>query len=240
MEWPLNIAAVIFLVAYAWPILQPSMGSAERVFCEAVIWCTWGLFVMDFLVKAVLSKERLIFFRRHVLDVLVIVLPLLRPLRLLRLVAMLNILNRSAALSLRGKVVVYVVGSTVLVVFCAALAELEAERAAGNSTIQNFPDAVWWAITTITTVGYGDRYPVTTTGRLIAVGLMIAGIALLGVVTASFAAWLVQRVADAEEGAQMVTLEHIAELTNQIEQLRVALSANVETPPRGDPAAGRL
>jgi voltage-gated potassium channel len=228
MEWPLNAAAVIFLTAYAWPILQPSMGSAERTLLEAATWCTWGLFAIDFLVKAALSKQRLIFFRRHVLDLLVIVLPLLRPLRLLRMVTMLHILHRSAAMSLRGKVVVYVVGSTVLVIFCAALAELDAERAAGNANIQNFPDAVWWAITTITTVGYGDRYPVTTTGRLIALGLMIGGIALLGIVTATFASWLIQRVTEAEESAEMLTRAHITELTHQIEQLRVDLAKNLK------------
>jgi voltage-gated potassium channel len=228
MEWPLNVAAVTFLIAYAWPILQPSMGSAQRTLCEATTWCTWGLFATDFLVKTALSQQRLIFLRRHVLDLLVIVLPLLRPLRLLRMVTMLHILNRSAAMSLRGKVVVYVVGSTVLVVFCAALAELDAERAASNANIQNFSDAVWWAITTITTVGYGDRYPVTTTGRVIAIGLMIAGIALLGIVTASFASWLVQRVTEAEESVEMVTRAHITELTHQIEQLRVELATTLE------------
>jgi voltage-gated potassium channel len=51
---------------------------------------------------------------------------------------------------------------------------------------------LWWTITTISTVGYGDRYPVTFEGRLIAASLMVAGIALLGVVTASIAAWFVE------------------------------------------------
>ncbi|MGZ0712641.1 potassium channel family protein (plasmid) [Coraliomargarita sp. W4R53] len=61
--------------------------------------------------------------------------------------------------------------------------------------------SLWWAFVTITTVGYGDYYPATTTGRLIAVGLMIGGIALIGVVTATLASWIVERVSDQNETA---------------------------------------
>ena len=56
-------------------------------------------------------------------------------------------------------------------------------------------DALWWAMTTITTVGYCDHYTVTDTGRLIAAALMIGGIAVLGVVAVSLASWLVENVA---------------------------------------------
>ena len=67
-----------------------------------------------------------------------------------------------------------------------ALAILDAER--GNSgPIQSFGDAVWRALTTISTIGYGDMYPVTLLGRFVAVGLMVCGIGVLGVVTAVFA-----------------------------------------------------
>jgi len=55
------------------------------------------------------------------------------------------------------------------------------------------------------TVGYGDRYPVTGTGRLIAVALMLCGTALLGVVTAMLAAWFLEHVARAEHRAQVAT-----------------------------------
>ncbi|GAA3802219.1 potassium channel family protein [Amycolatopsis tucumanensis] len=226
MEWPLTGVAVLFLGAYAWPILQPSLGSTGRVWCEVVTWLAWGLFALDYVVRLVQSPDKPRFLRRHVLDLLVIVLPLLRPLRLLRLVAMLNVLNRTAALALRGRVVVYFVGATALIVFCAALAVLEAERPIEEAGIRNFPDALWWAITTITTVGYGDRYPVSGTGRLIAVGLMVAGIALLGVVTATFASWLVRRVEEVEAASQTVTRAEIAELSREIAELRAALAAS--------------
>lgn len=71
---------------------------------------------------------------------------------------------------------------------------LDAEQAAPGANIKTPGDALWWAATTVTTVGYGDRYPVTTQGRLIAVALMVVGIAMVGAITASVAAWLVSQV----------------------------------------------
>ena len=58
---------------------------------------------------------------------------------------------------------------------------------------------MWWALATISTVGYGDLYPVTTLGRFVAGGLIMCGIGVLGVVTAAFASWLIERVEDIEE-----------------------------------------
>jgi hypothetical protein len=80
-----------------------------------------------------------------------------------------------------------------------ALAVLDAERGKPGANITTFGDAIWWAMTTITTVGYGDRYRTTAIGRLAAAGLMIGGIALLGVVTATLASWLIEQVAETED-----------------------------------------
>ncbi len=67
---------------------------------------------------------------------------------------------------------------------------LDAERHAENASITTFRDALWWTLTTMSTVGYGDRYPVTAEGRLVAGLLMVGGIALLGVITGTIASWL--------------------------------------------------
>ncbi|WP_410664589.1 potassium channel family protein [Amycolatopsis sp. lyj-84] len=224
MEWPLNAAAVLFLAAYAWPILQPSLGHTGRVWCEVVTWISWSVFALDYGVRLKHAEDKRDFLKNNIFDLLIIVLPLIRQLRLLRLVTVLNVLNRNAGLSLRGRVVIYTVGATALIVFCSALAVLDAERAAPDAPISDFPDAVWWSITTITTVGYGDRYPISGTGRVVAVGLMVAGIALLGVVTATLASWLIRRVTEADESAQAVTREHLDELTREVKALRVELA----------------
>jgi voltage-gated potassium channel len=79
---------------------------------------------------------------------------------------------------------------------------LDVERSRPDANITDFGDAIWWAVTTMTTVGYGDRYPVTGVGRMVAFALMVAGIALLGTVTATLASWLVETVAAEKDQAE--------------------------------------
>lgn len=74
-----------------------------------------------------------------------------------------------------------------------------AERGQPGATISNVEDGFWWAITTLTTVGYGDIYPTTTQGRVIAVGLMVAGICVLATISATIAAWFVKMTQDASK-----------------------------------------
>ncbi len=219
-DWPLTVSAVLFLAAYAWPILDPGITEPWLGLCRAVTLGTWLLFLVDYVVRVVLSRDRWAFVRSHILDLLVVVLPIFRPLQLLRLVVLLNVLNRHAGASLRGRVAMYVGTASAIVIFVAALASLEAERTAPGSRIDSFGDALWWATTTVTTVGYGDLYPVTVTGRFVAAGLMVAGIALLGVVTASLASWLIERVAEVEEESQAATRRDVEALSREIHALR--------------------
>jgi voltage-gated potassium channel len=76
----------------------------------------------------------------------------------------------------------------------------------------------------MSTVGYGDRFPITGDGRVVGVGLMLAGIALLGVITASLASWLIEQVRNVEAEAQTATRGDIAELRAEIARLTVAMA----------------
>ena len=219
-DWPLAVAALVFLAVYAWPILMPDLSAPWPGVCHVLTWAMWGLFALDYVVRLALSRSRLGFVRHSIFDLAVVALPLLRPLRLLRLVALLSVLTRNTSGSLRGRVAVYVAGSTVLVLFVASLAILDAERDREGANIHSFGDALWWAASTMTTVGYGDRFPVTTTGRFIGGGLMLAGIALLGVVTATLASWLIERVRDVEEQSETATRRDLEILTREVASLR--------------------
>ncbi len=227
-EWPLIVAALAFLAAYAWPILNPGLSPAAVAACAAITWVTWGLFGLDYVMRVALTTDRRRYLVRHLHDLAVIALPLLRPLRLLRLVTVVGALNRRAGASLRGRVAVYVAGTTTLLSAVAALAMLDAERDAAGANITTIGDALWWSAATITTVGYGDQYPVTTTGRVIAFGLMLAGIALLGVITATLASWIVERVNVENAADQAATVAHIEALRTEI---RALLAERNETAP---------
>jgi hypothetical protein len=120
---------------------------------------------------------------------------------------------------------VYVVGGSSLLAFCAALAVLDAERRNPEANISDFGDAMWWAVTTLTTVGYGDRYLTTGPGRLVAFGLMVAGIALLGTVTATLASWLVDQVSRTED-------REVSDLRTQIDVLNLKIDQLLSTTER--------
>ena len=205
------------------PSFDPALSPGWKDVCFWATWAAWFCFAVDYLARLVLGRRRGMFVKDNLVDLLVVVLPVLRPLRLLRLVTLLSVLNRHAGASLRGRVASYVAGSAVLVLFVASLAMLDAERGKPGTSIDSFGDALWWAMTTVTTVGYGDRFPVTSIGRCIAVGLMLAGIALLGVVTASIASWLIEKVQEVEEESRAATRRDVAALSQQITELRAAL-----------------
>ena len=217
-ELPLMVAAVVFLAAYAVPILHPDLPRWLLDLCRSLSWITWGLFVVDIVVRLVLADERVRYLVRHWYDVLVLALPLLRPLRLLRLIPLLSVLNRRATIRLRGRVGIYIAGGASLLAFCAALAVLDAERSTPDANISDFGDAIWWAVTTMITVGYGDHYPVTAAGRTVAFGLMIGGIALLGTVTATLASWIIETVAAEKEQAEdlQVTMQRLEDKIDRL------------------------
>ena len=224
-EWPLTITALIFLAAYAIPIAAPALPEPTKIWCEWITWAAWAVFVVDYGARLTMAPQRWAFVKRNLLDLAVVVLPLLRPLRLVRLVALVSVFNRAGTRSLRGRVVSWAVGGTVLLVFLGALAVTEAEYSEPGASINDLGEGLWWALTTITTVGYGDLYPISPTGRLVAAGLMVGGIALLGVVTATIASWLVQKVAETEEREQAATRVQVEELAAEVRALRAELGS---------------
>lgn len=217
-EWPLAGVAVLFLVAYSVQVLAHPDGLTASVL-EVMLWALWATFAIDYLIRFTLAHQRLRWFVRHTLDLVIVAVPFLRPLRLLRVVVIVAVLQKAFGDAFRGRIVIYTAASAVLLAYAASLTILQAERSRPGAHIKNFGDAVWWSITTMSTVGYGDFYPTTTEGRLVAVLLMIGGISLIGMITATVATWIVQRVAEDDTTKQAATAAQIDELRAQITQL---------------------
>lgn len=227
-EWPLAAAALVFLVAYSVQVIAdpaPPMAAA----LETLVAVIWVAFLVDYLMMLLLATQRSRWFLKNLHELAILALPVLRPLRLLRLVTLLKILHRTAGHALRGRIVTFVLGAAVLLTYCGALAVLDAEKGEAGANIQSFWDALWWALTTITTVGYGDHYPVTATGRVVAGALMLSGIAVVGVVTASVASWLVEQVTAGTNAAMEAQEEplraDVRTLTEQVERLTAQIEA---------------
>jgi voltage-gated potassium channel len=225
-EWPLAAVAALFLAAYSIEVLAQPHGLVAQLL-TLVTWLAWAVFTADYAARLYLAPDRKQWFLRHLIDLAIVLLPLLRPLRLIRLVVLVSALQKALGNAIRGKVIIYTISGAVLLVYVGALAVYEAERGAPDAHITSFGLAVWWAMTTITTVGYGDMYPVTTTGRVMASLMMIGGISLVGSITATIASWIVQSVSDDDKQQDAVTAAHIEDLRGEIAQLRELLRDKV-------------
>ncbi|GGZ74333.1 potassium channel family protein [Streptomyces echinoruber] len=220
---PLLALAVVFALAYAVPIVDSAASRPVTLACTVTEWAVWGAFAVDYLVRLALTPRRREFVRTHWLDLCAVLLPLLQPLRLLRVVATLLLVGRRARMASQIRLTTYVAGSVVGLLMFGSLAVLSVERNAPNGNIKTLGDAVWWSFTTMTTVGYGDHAPTTGLGRMLAVGLMLSGIALLGVVTANIATWFIARF-ERDDMAERRQTEAIERLAEEVRALRAEVA----------------
>ena len=210
---PMTALAFVMIPVLLIPLIRPLHGALAASF-DAVDYLIWVLFGADYGVRFGLAPDRVRFVRTHLLDLAVVLLPFLRPLRALRALRGLGELralrllqaSRLAAFVgtglgharaiIRRRGLHYVAGLVIAIMFVAAGLEVAFEAHAKGSTIHSYGGALWWAVVTVTSVGYGDQYPVTVAGRAVAVVLMITGIALFGVVAASIASYFVEQDTD--------------------------------------------
>jgi voltage-gated potassium channel len=155
-------------------------------------WICWGAFVLDLLLGIANAKSKKEYLLKHPLEIASSLLPFLRPLRLMRVISFGGLAIQKVAIGRQFAITLKVAITTLFVAYISAVQITISERMVEGSNIKNFGDGLWWAMTTVTTVGYGDKFPVTAEGRILAVALMIMGISLVGVITASVAAWFVK------------------------------------------------
>lgn len=192
----LTFLALAFLVAFSWPAFVEEMSPNTQLTLEVVQWVSWCAFALDLTIGILKSKNKLSYISHHPLEVLTVLLPFLRPLRLLRVISFGSLVIQKVAVGRQFAITLKVFLSSILLAYIAAVQITITERGVEGSNIKNFGDGLWWAVTTVTTVGYGDRFPTTSMGRVLAVGLMLVGISLMGVITASVAAWFVKMSQD--------------------------------------------
>ena len=222
-EWPMAILALLVI-----PVLvmeERATTPQLREVAVAINWIIWIVFVVEFGVKWAADRT-LAFPRKAWFDVLLIVLTppfgvpdvmqAVRSLRLLRIVRLVRAFGvATMGLRLTSRHFRRQKFHHVLVVACATVVlgavGIYALESGENKGIRHFGDALWWATATVTTVGNGDVMPVTPEGRFIAVVLMLTGIAVIGVFTATVASFLFEeQQAQNPETLQILTrLERI-------------------------------
>jgi voltage-gated potassium channel len=188
-----------------------------------------GLFFVDFLHSLVRAESKWKYLARWGWIDLLSSIPTIDALRWGRLARVMRILR-----VLRGVRATKIVASfilakrdqgaffaavlvTMLLIVSCSMAVLQFEQdSAGN--IKTAENAVWWAIVTITTVGYGDCFPVTSEGRVIAVILMFAGVGLLGTLSGLLAAWFVAPGEQQQEN-------ELADLRCELAEIKTCLRA---------------
>lgn len=146
---------VLFLVGWALPILLPQLQEDADRWFERGQQAAWTLFAADYAIRVWLAERRWHFVATHIPSLLVVLLPLLRPLAVLRSLLLLTALMRRVTLPLRMRVTVYVTGWACFLALVGAVAVLDAERRSDEPTIVTLSNALCWALTTMTTVGTG-------------------------------------------------------------------------------------
>lgn len=188
----LTALAVIYLAAFSYPAFVDPVPHDVQIVLDSIQWLVWGVFAIDVAYGLTKSENRKQYVKSHPLEILSVALPVLRPLRLLRLVTIGSLVIQRVAIGRQFAIMLKVFLFSILIAYIAAVQITIVERPIESSNIKSFGDGLWWALTTVTTVGYGDRFPTTTEGRTIAFALMLVGISLMGVITASVAAWFVK------------------------------------------------
>lgn len=215
LDLPMAVLSLVFLalviVQIATAPTDPHAATVARG-----IEVIWALFLLEFLVKLGLYPDRRAFLKRRWFDALVLVVPTLRVLRALPALMSLRgvhglmaarglgsgmwLFRTGVALRRGGKGVQHfwersrlglVLAMTAIVVLIAASLMVLLERGAPNSAIRSFGDALWWSAALVTTVS-SDLFPVTAWGRLLAVLMMMYGMAVFGYLVSQLVAMIQQ------------------------------------------------
>lgn len=189
---------VVFACLLTMPVIFYQWQGDSSALLTAADWCVWTIFVIEYGTLLILAPDRTRYIARNWLSAGIIILSfpqlpavmgfvrLVRLTRILRLILVTAKGLRTMRVVVSQRSFVYVLSVTTVLVLVAAQLLHMLEPMPGG-----FADGLWWAVVTITTVGYGDITPETPAGRIVAVMLMLAGTALIATIAASISAYFV-------------------------------------------------
>jgi voltage-gated potassium channel len=222
---PMLVFALAIIPLLVIPFVVELSSALDRTFA-ALEWFIWAAFAAEYGIRLYLAPQKWSFIKRNKIDLLVVVIPFLRPVRVMRSARGLRVLRAVRLASSLGRVIDagkdvltrhklhYALAVTLVVIVSGALLVESFERGSSEANIESIPDALWWAVTTVTTVGYGDYFPTTAAGRGVGVLLMVIGIALFGFLAGTLTSFFVEH---REEEKIVPKLAEIAERLERIE-----------------------
>ncbi len=230
--WPMLLLSLAIIPLLVIPIAVDLSRGTARTFDE-LDWVIWAAFAAEYGIRLYLAPSRGSFFRHNLLDLVVVLLPFLRPLRVMRSARALRLLRAGRAMTFLGRAgetvkniltrhgLHYALLIALLSIVGGATLVWSLERhTTGPTAIRTFGDAIWWAVTTVATVGYGDKVPTTAEGRGVAVLLMMIGIGVFGLLAASLASLFVeQRVKSEELSGDVALARSVSELAERLDRI---------------------
>ena len=202
-KYPMAVLGIAWLVVGV-VILTTDVNGSASIALVGTLFVLWALLLVEYLVRLVVTPDRRGYLRRRWVEPATVVMPPLQGWHLLGIERMSLLLHEGelrmeAVLKHHSLFRVLIAAAATL--FLGAWLVLLFEENARGSNIHDYAGALWWAVVTVTTVGYGDRFPVTAGGRTVAVILMLVGIGLIGVLTATVASVFIKEHTDANKEA---------------------------------------
>jgi voltage-gated potassium channel len=237
--WPMLVLSLLIIPLLIIPLVVDLSPSTETTIFT-LDWILWGLFALEYGIRLYLAPVKGRFVRSNIIDLVVVVVPFLRPLRVARSARVLRLMGlaRVGIFVLRALAAVravltrhklhYALLIVTLITITAGVLVWVVELDEPEANINSVGDGLWWAVTTLTTVGYGDRFPTSPMGKGIAVVLMLVGVALLGLLAANLASILIRGLHDEPESTTELQIAEMAERLERMEQLLEKLQPSDE------------
>lgn len=192
----MTVLSLVYLMIYAMTVVF-KFDSDSRNFFDSVNLLIWLIFALDLIFRFLERESYSSYIKTNWMELLALLLPFIRLLRVFRFL----LAFRAFKVVSKSRRVTTLFWASILVPFTwsmGAIAILDAESTSLGASIDSLDKALWWSLTTITTVGYGDLYPTTLEGRFVAGALMLTGIALFSACAGIFASWLLENPNNSE------------------------------------------